>query len=132
MNKEINTFDIDGVIYGPGIYPGPDDIIITGRSYEEEPETMRMLHARGIRNQVFFNTLEYEDKTRESSGLHKARTIDWLNRSGYKVVNHIEDDEIQIEAIKAYFRNNMLPGCPVIVHVVSDIVPKENFRHVDF
>ena len=40
---KVNGFDIDGVIHLGngicGIRPGPKDVIITGRSYEEEPET---------------------------------------------------------------------------------------------
>ena len=41
---KINAFDIDGVIHlGDGICgirPGPGDVIITGRSFEEEEETL--------------------------------------------------------------------------------------------
>ena len=51
----VNSFDIDGVIYMGkygGVFPGPHDIIITGRSKEEEPETSAMLLDKGISNNV--------------------------------------------------------------------------------
>ena len=62
--KTINTFDIDGVIT-VGLYPGPDDVIITGRSYEEAPETYAMLRSKGINNPVYFNPLPFDKKTRK-------------------------------------------------------------------
>lgn len=124
---QINTFDIDGVIYISkevgGIHPGPDDIIITGRSFQEMPETYRMLYGREIYNRVFFNRARFEDKTRESSGLHKAETIKRLQKMGYKIMCHFEDDEIQAAVIKE--------RCPdvSVVMVVHDLTNKENVRH---
>ena len=56
-------FDCDGVIT-IGLYPGPNGIIITGRSYEEMPETIKMLDKMGIRNPVYFNPLKFSEKTR--------------------------------------------------------------------
>lgn len=122
----INTYDIDGVIYlgkYDGLYPGKDDIIITGRSFEEEEYTLKMLHGRGIFNKVYFNKLKYDEKTRKTSGLHKANVIKMLIDSGIEHGVHFEDDEIQIEAIKS-----LLPDVR-IVHVVSDLVEKENTIH---
>lgn len=124
---QINTFDIDGVIYinkeVGGIHPGPYDVIITGRSYEEMPETYRMLHGREIFNRVFFNRARFDKKTRESSGLHKAKTIKRLQRRGYKIMCHFEDDEIQAAVIRK--------ECPnvTVVMVVHDLTNKENVRH---
>ena len=74
----INTFDIDGVInLGEldGIYPGLHDVIITGRSYEETPETLQMLERKGINNQVYFNPVPFDKKTRFTSGMHKGKII---------------------------------------------------------
>lgn len=125
--RQINTFDIDGVIYinkdVGGIYPGPNDVIITGRSFEEIPETEKMLYNRGIYNQVFFNCLQFNDKTRESSGKHKANTIKNLQCHGYKVMCHFEDDEIQAAVIRK--------ECPDInvIMIVHDLTNKENVRH---
>jgi hypothetical protein len=123
---KINTFDIDGVIYlgeYNGIYPGAGDVIITGRSYEETDETLAMLDRKGIRNTVFFNPLRFDQKTRESSGRHKARVILSLRELGLEHGVHFEDDEVQIAEIK-----KLIPEVR-IVHVVSDIVTKENVRH---
>lgn len=121
---EINSFDIDGVI-SIGIYPGPNDIIITGRSYEEKPETLAMLGRKGIFNQVFFNDLTFDQKSRKSSGIHKGNTLNYLREQGYTISTHIEDDEVQIEQIKI-----IAPWCKTI-HVVQDLVSKENVRHLE-
>lgn len=123
----INSFDIDGVIYlGDlgGIYPGPQDIIITGRSYEEEPETIKMLIKKGINNKVYFNPLKFDNKTRVSSGIHKGKTLEKLLNFGIKIGFHIDDDPIQIEEIK-----KILPNFPVIL-MEHDLVEKENVRHI--
>lgn len=123
----INTFDIDGVVSISdeigGVHPGPYDIIITGRSYEEIPETRRMLSARGIYNRVFFNRTKFDEKTREGSGLHKAHTIQRLQKLGYIIMCHFEDDEIQARVIRE--------NCPnvTVVMLVHDLTNKENVRH---
>jgi|TARA_R110000782_G_scaffold175904_1_gene267020 hypothetical protein len=106
MRKQlINTFDIDGVIYFgddvTGVRPGRDDIIITGRSYEQELETIEMLKSRDINNHVMFNPLKRTDSeySRTASGIHKAYCIAKLMES-YRIGLHFEDDPIQIEEIK--------------------------------
>ena len=56
--KTINSYDIDGVIYMgdyDGLRPGPDDIIITGRSINTEEETQKMLLEKGITNPLYMN-----------------------------------------------------------------------------
>ena len=124
----VNTYDIDGVINMgrvlDGLYPSPNDIIITGRSYEETDETLRMLRARGINNIVFFNPLPFDEKSRVTSGQHKAKVISELIEEGWQIGIHFEDDEIQIEEIRKKH-----PDLP-IVHVKSDLVEKENVRHI--
>jgi predicted phosphatase len=122
----INTYDIDGVIYlgqYDGLYPGKYDVIITGRSIEEEYETLKMLGLRNIRNKIYFNPLPFNQKTRVTSGQHKGRVIKELIESGIKHGVHFEDDDIQIEEIR-----KIVPTVR-IVHVVSDLVNKENVRH---
>lgn len=124
--ETINSFDIDGVIYlgeYDGIYPGKNDIIITGKSIEETEVTLKMLHSRGIYNQVFFNPIPFDKKTRVSSGEHKAKTIKMLIESGYKHGVHFDDDDIQIEVIKKEIPNIR------IVHVVSNLTEKENVKY---
>jgi len=122
---KINTFDIDGVInfdQYDGLYPGYNDIIITGRSVEESFDTLKMLRAKGIRNQVYFNPLPFSKKTRKSSGIHKGKTLKMLIDSGFEHGIHFEDDEIQIEEILKIvkFVN--------IVHIKSNLVEKENVK----
>ena len=106
MRKQlINTFDIDGVIYFgedvTGVRPGRDDVIITGRSYQQELETIGMLKSREIHNHVMFNPLKRTDDSysRQASGIHKAKCITKLMES-YKIGLHFEDDPIQIYEIK--------------------------------
>jgi hypothetical protein len=123
---KINSYDLDGVVDmhdDDGVYPGPNDVIITGRSFEETQETLEMLLRRGIRNKVFFNPLRFEEKSRVTSGQHKARTILSLMSAGFEIGIHLDDDEIQIAEIK-----KMVPGLK-IVHVRADHIDKENKRH---
>jgi len=126
----MNTYDIDGVIFMRkgliGVRPGPNDVIITGRSYEEEVETRNMLLLNGILNPVFFNPLKFDQKSRASSGIHKANTLNKLKDDGYDVQIHFEDDPVQIEEIKKF--------CPWVnvVHLDHDLTEKENVRHVDY
>lgn len=127
MNKMINSFDIDGVIYMGeygGVYPGPNDVIITGRSHEEEAETLEMLKCKGIPNTVHFNPLPFDEKTRESSGQHKGRKILELEKLGYNIGIHFEDDPIQSEEIK-----KLVPHINVVL-LQHDLVEKENVRHI--
>jgi len=121
--KQINGFDIDGVI-SIGIYPGPNDVIITGRSFEESKETLAMLRGRGINNKVYFNPLKYDQKTRTSSGEHKASVINGLANSGITIEKFFEDDEIQ----KAKIEQNTEVA---VIHVVHDLTNKENERHLN-
>lgn len=124
----MNSFDIDGVIYIRkgliGVRPGPDDVIITGRSFEEEAETRKMLHEAGINNHVFFNPLKFDQKSRAGSGVHKANTLNRLKDDGFNIQIHFEDDPIQIEEIK-----KLAPWVNV-VHLDHDLTYKENMRHV--
>lgn len=129
MSKMINTFDIDGVIYMGrygGVYPGPDDIIITGRSKEEEKETREMLEFKGITNDLYMNPLPYGQKSRKSSGQHKGRTMFYLEEMGYKIGVHFEDDPIQAEEIK-----KIMPHVNVVL-LQHDLVEKENVRRDDW
>lgn len=127
----INTFDIDGVLYmnkefpmGVSVNPH-NSVIITGRSFEEEKITRKQLSEMGIGENVIihFNPLPFDQKTRESSGLHKAKTINWLKSLGYEHGYHFEDDEIQVKMI----RENS-PGVR-IVHLVHNFTNKENIKH---
>jgi len=124
----MNSFDIDGVIYIRkglmGVRPGPDDVIITGRSFEEEVETRKMLLEARIQNPVFFNPLKFDQKSRQASGVHKANILNKLKEDGFNIQIHFEDDPIQIEEIK------LLAPWVNVVHLDHDLTYKENMRHV--
>ena len=127
--NKIKGFDIDGVIhlgkYGRGIMPGPGDVIITGRSHEESPETLHFLRQNGINNIVFFNPCKFDDKTRITSGIHKANILWNLSDMGVSVEIFFEDDPIQLKEIKN--------RCPWIkaIHVDHGLIEKENVRHTE-
>lgn len=122
IQKPMKSFDIDGVIYlgdlGVGVFPGPEDILITGRSYQEAPKTLRWLQKYGITNQVFFNPLDEKDKTRQSSGEHKARILRGLIANGFGIGVHFEDDPIQKKIIE-----ETVPSVKV-VHLVHELTEK--------
>jgi hypothetical protein len=124
MNS-LNSYDIDGVILMDkgycGVYPGPTDIIITGRSFEEENETIRSLEEREIFNTIYFNQVPFSKKTRASSGEHKARVINMLkDLHEVNIEIHFEDDPIQADIIES--------NCPhvKVVRLVHDLVEREN------
>jgi len=116
-DQGINGFDFDGVI-SLGIYPGPRDIIISGRSFEEAAHVNKILRERGINNAVYFNQMPKEGRKRSDSGIHKANTLAILMSNGVVIDKFFEDDEIQIKEIKK--RHPNLP----IVHVKSNLVEK--------
>ena len=121
-----NSFDIDGVIFMDkfnGVYPGSNDVIITGRSKEERTETEVMLKSKGITNKVYYNKLPFNKKTRESSGHHKAQTLLYLEKMGMRFGIHYEDDPVQAAIIK-----KMMPHINVVL-LQHDLVEKENVRH---
>lgn len=122
---KLNTYDLDGVI-SIGITPRPEDIIITGRSFEEAPETYKYLQSRGIYNAVYFQKRPYDEKTRERSGQHKAEVLQGLQNNGVKVGIHFEDDLTQINEIK---KNKKLKV--EVVHLVHNLTEKENVRHIE-
>lgn len=120
----MKTFDIDGVICMGnwiGVRPSPGDVIITGRSFEEAEETGEFLYSNGITNQVYYNPVKFEDKTRESSGEHKAVIIRRLIKEGFDIQCHFEDDEVQAQVIEHK------TGLPVVL-LKHNLVNKENVR----
>jgi len=133
----VNAFDIDGVIHLGngvcGIRPGPSDVIITGRSYEEEAETLAFLHRNGIRNPVFFNQVMYDEKSRESSGWHKGQTILLLHRAGLTIEYFFEDDEVQKAEIEKIVEDKAAVwNLPIrVIHVNNTYVEKVNRRHLE-
>jgi hypothetical protein len=129
----VNGFDIDGVIHLGngvcGIRPGPQDVIITGRSFEEEAETLAFLRKHGINNIVFFNPAAFDKKSRKSSGHHKGKTISSLYRLGVKIRYFYEDDEIQMAEIKEAIERSNLDTR--VIKIDNPYVEKENKRHLE-
>ena len=126
----INSYDIDGVIFMGskyrGLRPQWDDIIITGRSIDEKEETYAMLDSKGIQNQVFFNNVSFDKKSREQSGEHKASIINDINMINPLIGIHFEDDPIQAEIIRKRCDN------VEVVLVMHNLVEKENVRHLEW
>ena len=116
-DQGINGFDFDGVI-SLGIYPGPKDIIISGRSFEEAAYVNNILKARDIYNAVYFNMMPKEGRKRSDSGIHKANVLAILMSNGVKIDKFFEDDEVQVKEIKK--RHPNLP----VVHIKSNLVEK--------
>jgi hypothetical protein len=118
----INSFDIDGVLSIDGkkvvLRPMPADVIITGRSFEERVETAAMLRDSRVRNDVMYNPLPFDEKTRETSGLHKASVIKKLGNIRF----HFEDDPVQAAIIRKH--------TDVTVILINSPTEKENVRHV--
>lgn len=121
QRQSINSYDLDGVI-SIGLTPRPEDLIITGRSFEEAPETYKYLHKRGIYNAVYFSPVVFENKTRKKSGIHKATILEYLINAKNDIAVHFEDDEVQKAEIEKVVN---IP----IVHIVHDLTEKENVRH---
>lgn len=132
--QRIASYDIDGVIFLgnhqiDGLIPGDWDVIITGRSLQEERETREYLLSRRITNHVFYNPLPYDMKSRSSSGHHKADTIKRYNDNNewYRIVIHYEDDPIQAEIIRSHGIEGLF-----VVHVnTNGMINLENKRHDD-
>lgn len=94
QRQAINSYDIDGVIT-VGITPRPEDIIITGRSYQEAKPTYKQLRELGIDNPVYFQPMNWENTSRESSGRWKGQLLKQFQDNGVLISKHFEDDEIQ-------------------------------------
>lgn len=128
-SKMINSYDIDGVIFMgdkfTGVNPGPDDIIITGRSKDDRAETETMLLKRGITNPLYMNNKSGDYNSRRQSGIHKAMTMFYLEEIGYRFGCHFEDDPIQVEAIQ-----QMMPHIK-IVHLNHDLIDKGVDTHTE-
>ena len=101
----MNIFDFDGVV-SVGVYPGPDDIIITGRTIEEAAIVAAYLTPREIFCPVYFNPITLADRTtgtdrsRTCSGNHKAAIISMLKENGVPIGNVFEDDILQLDILR--------------------------------
>ena len=105
-----------------GMRPASEfDIIITGRSIDEEKETRDFLHFNGINNEVYFNGIPFDHKTRSLSGYHKAKVINQLLAQGKDIAVHYEDDPEQAAIIRE--------NTPIeVVLVQHSLINKENVK----
>lgn len=126
----INSFDCDGVIT-LGLYPGPDDVIITGRSYEEREVTKKYLENKNIKNEVFFSNNSFNNKTRIKSGIHKGNTIVLLCKFGREINIHFDDDIVQINEIRRIIKQNNIKTKVVFVDH-NGLEELENVRRDEF
>ena len=101
----VKAFDFDGVInlgvLGIGVRPGPFDVIITGRSFQEAWYVQEFLTRYKIEAPVFYNPTPFAKKTREGSGQHKARTVQKLKDEGVVIEAFFEDDPVQVAELKS-------------------------------
>lgn len=130
MIQKINSFDCDGVIT-LGLYPGPDDIIITGRSYEEKDETLKYFASKNIHNTVFFSPHKFNEKTRIKSGIHKGSIILNLFNTGTLVNIHFDDDIEQIAEIQKIIQRFGLKTNVVYINH-NGLEELENVRRDEF
>lgn len=91
----MNGYDLDGVITAGKKPKKAEDVIITGRSYEEAAETYSYLFRSGIFNPVYFNPVAFDDKTIENSAKWKAEISKRLLISIF-----FEDDERQAKIMR--------------------------------
>ncbi len=88
-------YDCDGVIT-KGVRPEkPDDVIITGRSFQESVETYALLRRLNIFNAVYFNPIPLDDCHPALSGEWKATMINKLHIDVF-----YEDEELQANIIR--------------------------------
>lgn len=126
----MNSYDFDGVLYlGPGrkgFLPREEDVIVTGRSYEEQKVTMQHLRELGISTdkEIYFAPWKWESKTRVLSGIHKARTLAMMISSGMEIQIHFEDDPVQAEIIERALGDKL-----TVVLIHHDLTEKENVKH---
>lgn len=89
----MKAFDFDGVV-SIGIMPGPEDVIVTGRSYSESAFVDRYLAARGISVPVYYYpSPEIRGHSRASSAHWKAKVLSILKP---KIFFENDPDQIAI------------------------------------
>ena len=104
----MNGYDLDGVVTADHI-PDYGDVIVTGRSFEEGPETNLLLRDLDIYCPIYYNPVCFQDKTLYNSGWWKARVIRYLNLSSF-----YEDDERQVQIIVEELMAHDVRNCNVI------------------
>ena len=68
------------------------------------------LESHDINNEVLFQNCKIEKRTRETSGMHKAITMNFLLKEGFDIICHFEDDPIQIRMINEFAQEVQVVG----------------------
>jgi len=118
----MNGYDIDGVIT-IGLLPQKDDIIISGRSKDELPETIKLIQKLNLDNSFYLNPIPFEQKTREKSGYFKVGMLNVFKEMKVDIDKYFEDDPVQADIIEKH--------CTWIsvVRIVHNLTEKENQRN---
>lgn len=105
----MRILDLDGVVKinnKLGIRPTNNDIIVTGRCFDEYKIVMKFLRRFNIDIPVYFNPISIHQRgthTKQSricSGLHKSRIIKAFIDNNVQIDSILEDDPIQRSLIK--------------------------------
>lgn len=105
---KINSFDYDGTLTTGAFAPVVgQDIILTGRCYNEAAQVFAGLSKLGIENiPIFFNPMHYSirgdftEEARLKSATHKVKVLSELAK--HHDVTHWDDDPVQIEYIRKH------------------------------
>lgn len=104
----MNAYDFDGVIT-KGVRISADDIIITGRSFEEASIVYDYLKKENLPLvAVYFNPMNVitretdTEKSQIHSGMHKVNVLNSLRKNNVKISFFYEDNEIQASLIEIY------------------------------
>ena len=108
----MNVFDFDGVVSTGNYSPQSNDVIVTGRCFDECEVVYSYLQENNLSGvAVFFNPISISfrgDHTigaRTISGLHKTDVIDKLRKNGCFIDKIYEDDPLQAKLILNSFPN---------------------------
>lgn len=108
MKIKVNSYDYDGTLTTGAFAPVVgQDIILTGRCYNEAKQVFDGLKKLGIENiPIFFNPMHYSvrgDFTEEARLKSAAHKVDILSKLSVDYdVTHWDDDHIQLAYIQKH------------------------------
>lgn len=112
----IRIFDFDGVLTNDKfiIKPTINDVVVTGRSFEESSQVYRHIFDKfGFLPCIFFSPIlkDIRENFRQElhSGAHKHNIIRQLIDSGVTITDIYEDDIKQAEYIVSLYKKKDLP-----------------------
>lgn len=122
VRDTMNGYDIDGVIT-IGLLPQKNDIIISGRSTDELPETKKLMEMLHLDNELFLNPIPFEQKTREKSGYFKVGMLTVFKNRNIHIDKYFEDDPVQADIIEKHC------DWVSVVRIIHNLTEKENRRN---